>query len=153
MSAFRVQQIDHVELFVPDRYEAARWYEKVLGLTILGSTEKRAAAPFEPVMISSDGGNTRLALFERSEVRGCDGGGFDQVAFRVDGQGFVMFVDRLPRIALYNKKNERLSLANVRDHGDCYSMHFCDPWGYRLEVTTYERDFVEANLAGTPGDK
>lgn len=29
---FKVLQIDHVELFVPDRYEAARWYERVLGL-------------------------------------------------------------------------------------------------------------------------
>ena len=29
---FTVLQIDHVELFVPDRYEAARWYERTLGL-------------------------------------------------------------------------------------------------------------------------
>lgn len=25
-NGFRVEQIDHVELFVPDRYEAAEWY-------------------------------------------------------------------------------------------------------------------------------
>ena len=24
---FKVQQIDHVELFVPEQYDAARWYE------------------------------------------------------------------------------------------------------------------------------
>ena len=31
MAQFRVQQIDHVELFVPDPYAAADWYERVLG--------------------------------------------------------------------------------------------------------------------------
>ncbi len=30
--AFRVQQIDHVEVFVPDREEGARWLQRVLGL-------------------------------------------------------------------------------------------------------------------------
>ena len=32
---FTVDQIDHVELFVADRKEAAQWYEKVLGLKIV----------------------------------------------------------------------------------------------------------------------
>ena len=32
---FKVLQIDHVELFVPDRYEAARWYERTLGLQVV----------------------------------------------------------------------------------------------------------------------
>ena len=35
MPSFKVEQIDHVELFVPDRYAAARWYEQALGLRIL----------------------------------------------------------------------------------------------------------------------
>lgn len=144
---FRVKQIDHVELFVPDRYEAAKWYEKVLGLTILSDTKYKAADPAEPLMISPDGGNTRLALFERSEVRGSDGGGFDQVAFRVDGPGFVMFAEQLLQLALYNKQGKRLSPADIRDHDDCYSVHFCDPWGYRLEVTTYECEYVKSYLS------
>ena len=28
-------QLDHVELFVPSRWEAARWYEQVLGFQVL----------------------------------------------------------------------------------------------------------------------
>ena len=35
MSAFRVLQLDHVELFVPDRHEAAEWYKRILGLEIM----------------------------------------------------------------------------------------------------------------------
>lgn len=39
MSSFKVQQIDHVELFVPDRYEAAKGYEQILGLEIIPEFE------------------------------------------------------------------------------------------------------------------
>jgi catechol 2,3-dioxygenase-like lactoylglutathione lyase family enzyme len=34
MNGFRVLQLDHVELFVPNRHEAAEWYQRVLGLEI-----------------------------------------------------------------------------------------------------------------------
>jgi hypothetical protein len=50
-------------LFVPDRYAAARWYEQSLGLRILPQHE-HWAGPGGPLMISSDGGRTMLALFE-----------------------------------------------------------------------------------------
>ena len=56
-------QIDHVELFVPDRYEAARWYERVLGLRVVPEFEPWATGG-GPLMISTDEGNTKLALFE-----------------------------------------------------------------------------------------
>lgn len=36
---YHIQQLDDVELFVPDRYEAASRYEKVLGLSILSDYE------------------------------------------------------------------------------------------------------------------
>ena len=60
---FKVLQIDHVELFVPDRYEAARWYERTLGLQVVPECEPWAVDG-GPLMISSDGGSTKLALFE-----------------------------------------------------------------------------------------
>ena len=37
---FSVDQIDHVELFVPDRYEAAKWYDEILGIKIDEKLEK-----------------------------------------------------------------------------------------------------------------
>src|SRR2546427_8807431 len=61
MSEFRVQQIDHVEMFVPDRYEAARWYEATLGLHIVPEFEFWANGPGGPLMIAA--GTTKLALF------------------------------------------------------------------------------------------
>jgi len=36
-----VNQIDHVEVEVPDRYEAARWYQTVLGFESLSELEEK----------------------------------------------------------------------------------------------------------------
>ena len=58
---FKVQQIDHVEVFVPDRGAAAKWYSEVFGLEILGDFGDWAKAPGGPLMLSSDGGS-KLAL-------------------------------------------------------------------------------------------
>ena len=91
---FRVLQIDHVELFVPDRYEAARWYEQVLGLSIVPECE-HWAGPGGPLMISSDGGRTKLALFEGEPRRSRRTAGHHRVAFRVDGNAFFKFLSRI----------------------------------------------------------
>ena len=61
---FRVDQIDHVELFVPDRHQAAEWYRSVLGLERLSQYEHWADDPRGPLMISSDAGHTKVALFQ-----------------------------------------------------------------------------------------
>ena len=37
--SLRVLQIDHVEMFVPVRHEAADWYGRVLGLRIVPGLE------------------------------------------------------------------------------------------------------------------
>ena len=145
-SPYRVQQLDHVELFVPDRYQAARWYEQVLGLTILEEYEYWAADPSGPLMISSDGGNTKVALFEHAQLS-AQRGGYDQVAFRVSGPGFLAFIARFgEQLELYNEQGQRLSRDNVRDHRGAYSVHFLDPWNHRLEVTTYDCEYVRSRL-------
>ena len=36
--------------------------------------------------------------------------------------------------------------ARVVDHGEAFSMYFADPFGHRLEVTTYEAAAVRAAL-------
>lgn len=147
---YHIQQLDHVELFVPDRYEAAGWYEKVLGLSILSDYEYWAEDPNGPLMLSPDEGNTKLALFEGGELS-AQRGGFDQVAFRVDGPGFIAFVEQLDALDLYDKRGHRLSAASVRDHHGCYSLHFCDPWGHRIEITTYECEYVATHLGIAQG--
>ena len=63
MKIFRVSQIDHVELFVPDRYEAARWYQRILGLKIIPEYEHWARNPKGPLMISTQDAATKAHPF------------------------------------------------------------------------------------------
>lgn len=143
--AFRVSQIDHVEVFVPDRYEAARWYADVLGLTILPEHEDWAG-PGGPLMISSDGGRTMVALFEGEPQGEHEVAGMIRVAFRVDAAGFRQFLDRLEEIPVLDHTGVRVTAGQVRDHHKAFSVYFCDPWGNRYEVTTYDYTEAQATL-------
>jgi len=133
---FKVLQIDHVELFVPDRYEAARWYEHTLGLQVVPECEPWAAGG-GPLMISSDGGSTKLALFEGQPAAGTQTTAFRRVAFRVTASGFEEFIKRMPELGLS---------TSVVDHQQAYSIYFDDPYGHQLEVTTYDYDDTSAFL-------
>ena len=139
---FHVQSIDHVELFVPDRHEAAAWYSRVLGLEILPQHEDWAADPEGPLMISCDGGRTMLALFTGEHQANRPTAGFHRVAFRVDGPTFLVFRDRLDELEVLDPEGQRVGPGQVRDHTKAFSIYFCDPWGHRLEVTTYDHAFV-----------
>src|SRR6266516_726007 len=64
--------------------------------------------------------------------------GFHRVAFRVDGPGFVEFCRRLETVAINRNDGQRLTLGDIVDHDQSWSLYFVDPWGHRLEVTTYD---------------
>lgn len=137
---FRVEGIDHVEFFVPDRREAAAWYREILGLEIVRDAEFWAEDPRGPLMISSDGRKTMLALFT-GEPRGERAtAGFHRVAFRVDAAGFAAFLQVAQAHSLNDLNGNPLGPASVSDHQLALSLYFQDPWGHRLEVTTYEVD-------------
>ena len=137
MTKFSVQQIDHVELYVPDRGEAADWYERVLGLKRFGKASSWAENPQGPLMISPDGGRTMVALFVGPYQGNAEAIGLCRLAFRSDANGFLKFV-----------KSEVVEVE-VKDHGLAISAYFEDPWGTPLEVTTYEVDNVRAGLGRT----
>ncbi len=138
---FRVQQIDHVELFVPDRYEAAKWCGRVFGLEIMHDYEDWATDG-GPLMVSSDDGGTMLALFEGEPQGTRKAAGFRRVAFRVAGPDFLRFLDRLPELGLLAGDGNRVSRDLVEDHGRAHSIYLCDPYGNPFEITTYDYDYV-----------
>ncbi len=133
---------------MPDRQQAAEWYRTVLGLTILPAYEQWASDPRGPLMISSDGGQTKLALFQgspptsRPRGQGPEGhlerAGFDRVAFRVGAASFKRFVDGLSARNLVDDRGRPGTADAVADHTVTLSIYFCDPFGHRLELTTYE---------------
>jgi hypothetical protein len=98
-------------------------------------------------MISSDGGSTKLALFQGMPQGARETAGFHLVAFRVGGTDFKRFVDRLPDLNLLDHRGQALTASSVIDHGAALSIYFCDPFGHRLELTTYQPDEAKRLLA------
>jgi hypothetical protein len=97
-------------------------------------------------MISSDGGGTKLALFEGSPQGTRPTSGFHLVAFRVDADGFVQFVQRLGDLHLSDHRDRLVTFDSVVDHGKACSIYFSDPYGHRLELTTYAHAAVRQAL-------
>jgi catechol 2,3-dioxygenase-like lactoylglutathione lyase family enzyme len=128
--------LDHVELYVPDRRAAAAWYADALGCEPVPGAETWAADPNGPLMISPDRGRTKLALFAGEPQGDRATAGFHRVAFRASATEFLAFIARMASLGL----NE----AREMDHGSAWSVYFTDPYGHRLEVTTYEVEPVRA---------
>jgi catechol 2,3-dioxygenase-like lactoylglutathione lyase family enzyme len=147
MSTQTMLHIDHVELFVPDRSEAAVWYQRVLGLEILAEYEHWAADSAGPLMISSDEGSTKLALFQGRPQESNPTAGFHRVAFRASAEAFTEFLRRLGELRLKGQQGMPITFDSVVDHGKAYSVYFSDPYGHRLEVTTYDYDSTRVALA------
>jgi catechol 2,3-dioxygenase len=145
-AGFKVGQLDHVEMFVPGRYETARWYERTLGLSVVAEYEHWADDPNGPLMISSDGGSTKLALFRGRPPGEKRTAGFHRVAFRVQADSFLLFLRMLEQTELYDHRNRRLTKEMVADHGRSYSIYFSDPYGHRLEITSYDYETVASSL-------
>lgn len=146
VDGFRVEQIDHVEVFVPDRHEAATWFRHVLGCEILQEYAEWSEDPRGPLMISPDGGRTKLALF-RGEPQGArPTAGFHLVAFRVNGPAFIEFLTRASDLGLKNARGEPVTPESAVDHGKAYSVYFSDPYGHRLEVTSYADEAIRQVL-------
>ncbi len=140
---FKVERVDHVELFVPDQYEAATWYTRVFGLEILPKYEFWASDG--PLMIGA--GSAMLALFKGDPSGKWEG--FRRVAFGVSGAGFLAFLDRLPELQLAYD-GAVISRTDAVDHTLSWSVYFSDPYGYRIEITTYDYDDVKTALGRQP---
>ena len=142
---FQVQQIDHVELFVPDFEVALGWYRDVLGLVPV-EMARQWAEEGQPHMISSDWGSTMLALFHGEGPGEREIVGHRRVAFRVDAARFMHFLDHIEEHPVRDHNGESVSRRDVVDHDLSWSIYFVDPWGNRFEVTSYYYDEIGTAL-------
>lgn len=138
-------RLDHVHIRVPDRAEAAVWYEKHLGFAPVDKFRFWATG-FEggPLQISADGGETMLALFEASD-------GHPMVAqktgvgFSVDFETFSAFTRSLPG-EITNPSGRALVPNDIVDFDMCWAFDLTDPWGNIYELNCYEYDRVREEL-------
>lgn len=144
--SFRVDQIDHVELSVSNRNQAAEWYEKVLGLKVIPEYEFWAKDPHGPLMIGTQDAGTKLALFEGNPQGSQRNRGFHLVAFRVGADSFVQFVNRLQELQLVDNKGVTVTPDMIADHQIAFSIYFNDLYGNQLELTTYEYQSTQSLL-------
>ncbi|MEM7345770.1 MAG: VOC family protein, partial [Chloroflexota bacterium] len=126
------------------QYQAAQWYQQRFGLEIV--SEYQFWAETGPLMISSDNGNTMLALFQGDGPGFNSDIGFRRVAFRVDSVGFFTFLERLSEYPVFDQNGHLTHQIDVVDHDLAYSLYFCDPYGYQYEVTTYDYELVSNQL-------
>ena len=116
-----VGPIDHVELFVPDRQEAASWYQHPLGLDVVEECRHWSENPTGPLMILSDGGCTKkLALFTGQPEGARDTSGFHRVAFSLDARGFLEFLERIAALELQDHQGRPVHADAVVDHQQAY---------------------------------
>ena len=123
----RLEQIDHVAIWVRDVERSIRWYGEVLGL------ERRYEQwGTYPAMICS--GSTCVALFEARDpsavpAHHAETSGMRHLAFRVDRENFER-----SQIELRDHGIEWV----FQDHEIAHSIYFRDLDGYELEITTYD---------------
>ena len=136
--AIEVEQIDHIELVVPSRRDAARWYGDVLGLSVVKEFEFWSENPNGPLMIETASGQTRIALFRGEQQGSKSGTGFHLLAFRTSAKAFLDFLNQLESLALVDASGNTVDRRSVRDHQLAFSVYFCDPWKNEIEITSYE---------------
>jgi catechol 2,3-dioxygenase-like lactoylglutathione lyase family enzyme len=141
-----IDRVDHVELYVPDRNEAAQLYERIFDFEIRKEFEFWAEDTGGPLMISPKDGGPKLALFEGAAI-GKDSG-FRRIAFGASGADFLRFVEHFNSL-VRSKEKVLASLSEIFDHGAAFSIYLVDPYGYRFEVTTYEHEYVRKKLASS----
>lgn len=143
-----LQAIDHVEVSVPDRHEAVDWYSEVLGLEIMQGTVWGWAVqlPEGPLFLSSPDLAVKVALFEGEPLAGRPPIGLTRAAFRVDGETFVRFAERLEELDLRNDEGERVTIRQLNDHLAIWAYYFNDPYGNRYELNTYDYELVRQRL-------
>ncbi len=125
-------QIDHIELFVPDRDAAVSWYGEWLGFQAMPEHAEWAADG--PLMMTNDSGRSMLALFVGEAAGEREVAGWRRVAFRTDADSFWSFAER------YRQSGQ--PIEGPVDHQKSWSVYFSDPWGNALEVTTYNYSAV-----------
>ena len=94
-----------------------------------------------PLMISNDGGNREIALFDGKPQDDDVVKGFIRLAFRVDAGQFIDFINTSG-----SWSDKPLTKDEIKDQNKSMSVYFANFYSNLLEVTTYDYN-VAKNLS------
>ncbi len=127
----KLESIDHIHVYTPDRARAEGWCGSVLGLARVSEFEHWATKD-GPLFLSNPERSVSIALFERpvQPTRSV-------IAFRVSGPDFMTWRAHLCQM-----------LGGVKevDHAGSWSLYFSDPDGNPFEITSYDYKFLKNQL-------
>lgn len=129
----KLNGVDHLHVDVGSWSEAEAWYRSVLDLRRVEALMDWAVKN-GPLTVENPEGTVHLALFESDSPESTN-----VIAFGATGAEFLNWKTHLVKCGLQ---------LRLTDHKLAYSLYFSDPWENGLEITTYERDYVAARLAG-----
>ncbi len=124
-----LQSFDHIHIYVKNRQQAVKWYQAVLGFSVVESLAFWAVDKGPLVVAHED---LHLALFE-SELQKRT-----TVAFGVDAANFLLWQQHLT--------THEVTFV-VSDHDISWSLYFSDPDGNPFEITTFDYENVVNNTS------
>ena len=140
LTDFTIDDIDHIEMFVTDRIKAAQWYDDIFGLKPIQDLDMWSK--IGPLFIGNEDRTVTLALMNGTRE---NDGSINRMAFRTSGKNFVEFISHVGDLNLFFLK-EMVTRDKVVDHDISFSIYFDDPDGNKLELTSYDHDFVKSKI-------
>lgn len=124
--------IDHIHIYVPDRAAAAKWYQQVLGFSIVESLLPWTENEQGPLTLEDSSGLIHLALFKVAAFKPGSA-----LAFGASGEEFLSWKRHLEKHVL---------LKRLSDHKLGWSLYFQDPYGNQHEISTQDYQQVAGKL-------
>ncbi len=125
----KLDKIDHIHIYAPDRLSAEQWYKEVLGFTRVQSLE---CWFLEGGPLTLENGGVHIALFESDILKNTT------VAFSVDATNYVEWKVQLDKHGIAFRES---------DHELSWSIYFNDPYGNPYEITSYEHEEIRKGVA------
>ena len=137
---FSIEDIDHIEMFVSDREQAAKWYDEIFGLKPIKELEMWSK--IDPLFVGNKDRSVTLAIMNGKKE---NDGSINRIAFRTTGEKFIYFLNRVDELGLFFQ-NEKVTKEKVVDHDLSFSIYFDDPDGNKLELTSYDHDYLQSKI-------
>jgi len=123
----KLSGIDHCHLNVDSLVDAVKWYERVLGFSVVPELAFWDEDGRGPLTLEDSSSITRLALFEGE-------GRSKGIAFLATGEQFIQWLNHLESLNIK---------AVLADHGVTFSMYFKDESGNSHEITSHDYSYIK----------